>query len=177
MKILGNLFILAITALFLAQFVDVASGQDVKGRDAQKPRKNRLPKPPADNSDISLPLFSLEIKAQKEIAKIEEKLGVEVTMTNTDSEDLFYASPQQDFGLEVLDEMGRVVARRPAGTDITEGSSFAARLHPGESICWYTRLDKKFELDKPGNYFAQATRGVSQTNERKSNAITITIIP
>ena len=65
MKILRNLFILAIfilaiTALFLAQFVDVASGQDVNGQDAQKPRKNRLPKPPADNSDISLPLFSLD---------------------------------------------------------------------------------------------------------------------
>lgn len=172
MTILRKLFFLAITALFLAEVVCVANGQD-----AQKQQKKRLPKPPTDNSEITLPLFSLEIKAEKEIAKIGEGLGVEVTMTNTDSEDIFYASPQQDFALEVRDEMGREVARRPAGTGMRDGSSFAATLHPGESIRWYARLDKKFELDRPGNYLAQATRGVSETNERKSNAITITIIP
>jgi hypothetical protein len=38
-------------------------------------------------------------------------------------------------------------------------------------------LDKEFELDRVGNYFVQATRGVSETNERKSNTITIAIIP
>jgi hypothetical protein len=177
MKILRNLFILAITALFLAPFVDVASGQDVNGQDAQKPRKERLPKPPADNSDITLPRFSLEIKAEKAIAKIGEKLEVEVIMTNTDSEDIFYASPQRDFSVEMRDEMGRRVAGTPAGAGFRDGSSFAARLHPGESIRRFARLDKEFKLDKVGNYFVQATRGVSETNERKSNSITITIIP
>ena len=173
MKILRKLIILAITALFLARFVDAASGQDV-----QKSTKKRLPtKPPADNNDITLPLFSLEIKAEKTIAKIGEKLEVEVTMTNTDSQDIFYASPQRDFGVEVRDEMGRSVAGTPAGAGFWDGSSFAARLHPGESIRRHAQLDKEFGLDKVGNYFVQATRGVSETNERKSNTITITIIP
>lgn len=173
MKVLRKLFILAITALLLAQFVDLASGQD-----AQKPTKKRLStKAPADNSDITLPLFSLEIKAEKAIARIGEKLEVEVTMTNTDSQDIFYASPQRDFGVDVRDEMGRRVAGTPAGVGVGDGSSFAARLHPGESIRRYARLDKEFQLDKAGNYFVQAIRGVSETNERKSNTITIAIIP
>ena len=177
MTILRKLFVLAIAALFLAQFVGVAGGQDANGHDAQRPKKKRLPKPPADNSDITLPMFSLEIKAEKPIAKIGEKLEVEVIMINTDSEDIFYASPQRDFGVEVRDEMGRSVARTPAGVGFWDGSSFAARLHPGESIRRYARLDKEFELETVGNYFVQATRGISETNERKSNTITITIIP
>ncbi|MGA7754159.1 MAG: hypothetical protein WCB05_15090 [Candidatus Sulfotelmatobacter sp.] len=177
MRILRKLFVLAIAALFLAQFVGIAGGQDVNGRDAQKPRKNRLSKPTADISDITLPLFSLEIKTEKTIAKMGEKLEIEVTLTNIDSEDIFYTSPQRDFGVEVRDEMGRRIARRPAGAGFEDGSSFAASLHPGESIRRNVTLDKEFELDKVGNYFVQATRGVSETNERKSNTITITIIP
>ena len=39
MRILRKLFVLAIAALFLAQFVGIAGGQDVNGRDAQKPRR------------------------------------------------------------------------------------------------------------------------------------------
>ena len=106
-----------------------------------------------------------------------EKLEIEVTLTNIDSEDIFYTSPQRDFGVEVRDEMGRRIARRPAGAGFEDGSSFAANLHPGESIRRNVTLDKEFELDKVGNYFVQATRGVSETNQRKSNTITITIIP
>jgi len=177
MRILRKLFVLAIAALFLAQFLGVAGGQDVNGQDAQRPRKKRLPKPPADNNDIRLPLFSLEIKTEKGIGKMGEKLQIEVTLTNIDSEDIFYTSPQRDFGVEVRDEMGRRIAPRPAGVGVEDGSLFAASLHPGESIRRNVRLDKEFELDKAGNYFVQATRGVSETNERKSNTITITIIP
>ena len=92
MTILRKLFVLAIAALFLAQFVGVAGGQDANGHDAQRPKKKRLPKPPADNSDITLPMFSLEIKAEKPIAKIGEKLEVEVTMMDADSA-IFYAKP------------------------------------------------------------------------------------
>jgi len=172
MKILRKLVILAITALLLAQLVYVARGQD-----EQKRTKKRLPtKPPADNSDITLPLFSLEIKAEKAIARIGEKLEVEVTMTNTDSQDIFYASPQQDFALNVEAETGRKVVRI-AGTGLMDGSAFAARLHPGESVRRYVRLDKEFQLDKPGNYFVRATQGISETNKRESNVITIAIIP
>ncbi len=172
MKMSRKRITLAIAALFLAQVVGNVSGQD-----AQKPQKKRLPKPPADNSDIVLPLFALEIKTQKAVAKIGEKLEVEVILTNTDSADIFYTSPQRDFELELRDEMGRKVARTPTGADLRDGSSFAAKLHPGESIRRLARLDREFELGKPGNYFAQATRGISETNERKSNIITVTIIP
>jgi hypothetical protein len=177
MTIFRKLFVLSIAALFLAQFVGVASGQDVKGQDVQKPRKKRLPKPPADSTDIRLALFSLEIKTEKAIAQMGEKLEIEVTLTNIDSDDIFYTSPQRDFGVEVRDEMGKRIARRPAGVGFEDGSLFAARLHPGESIRRSVRLDKEFELDKVANYFVQATRGVSDTNERKSNTISITIIP
>jgi len=38
-------------------------------------------------------------------------------------------------------------------------------------------LDKEFQLDKPGNYFVRATQGISETNKRESNVITIAIIP
>jgi len=168
MKILCKFFIVAIAALFLAQVVGVARCQD-----AQKQKKRRLPNPPADN--IVLPLFSLKMNAEKSTANIGEKLEVEVTMTNTDPGDIFYISPQRDFRLEVRDEMGKKVSRRVG--DVMDGSRFAATLHHGESVSWYARLDKEFELDKPGNYLVQATRGASETNERKSNTITITIIP
>src|SRR5579871_6421526 len=171
MKMLRKLSILAITTVFLAR-VGVANGQD-----PQKQPKKRLPKPPADNSNIILPLFSLEIKSETAIAKIGEKLEIEVTMTNTDSQDIFYTRPQRDFGLEVRDETGRKIARVPTAANLRDGSSFAARLHPGESICWHARLDKEFDLDQPGNYFVQATRGISETKERKSNTITITMVP
>jgi len=170
MKILCKFLKVAITAVFLVQVAAVATGQD-----AQRQLKRRLSKPPADNSDIVLPLFSLEMKAETSTANIGEKLEVEVTLTNTDSQDIFYSSPQRDFELEVRDEMGKKVSRRVG--DVMDGSRFAARLHPGQSIRRYARLDKEFELDKPGNYLVQATRGVSETNERKSNTITITIIP
>jgi hypothetical protein len=173
MKILRTLFSAAITALFLAQVVGVASG-----RDAQKQeKKRRLPNPPPDNSDIVLPSFSLEIKAENTTATIGERLKVEVTITNTDSEDIFYDGygHQRDFELEVRDEMDREVPRIPAAS-WRGGSSFAAALHPGESIHWFARLDKEFELGKPGNYFVQATRGVSKTNLVRSNTVVITII-
>jgi hypothetical protein len=178
MKILPTPIIVAITALFLAQGVDVASGQDAGGQDAQIQQKRRLPKPPPDNSDVILPSFSLEIKAEKTTAKIGEKLKVGVTITNTDSQDIFYDGygHQPEFGLEVRDEMGMEVARKP-GAGWAGGSSFAAALHPGESLHRSARLDKEFELDKPGNYFVRATRGVSKTNLVRSNTITITIIP
>jgi hypothetical protein len=177
MKTLPRLFIVAITALFLAQVVGVASGQDASGQDGQKQQRRRLPNPPPDNSDVILPSFSLEIKAEKTTAKIGDRLKVEVTITNTDSEDIFYDGfgHQQEFGLEVRDETGTEVARR-LGAGWSGGSSFAAALHPGESIHRSARLDKEFELDKPGNYFVQATRGVSKTNLVRSNTITITII-
>jgi hypothetical protein len=177
MKILPKLFIVAITALSLARVVDVASGQDAGGQETQKQQKKRQPNPPPDNSDIILPSFSLEIKAEKTTVEVGESLTVEVTITNTDSVDIFYdgSGSLRDFGLEVRDEMGREVARKP-GAVWAGRSVFAAALHPAESIHRSARLDKEFVLDKPGNYFVQATRGVSKTNQVRSNTITITII-
>lgn len=174
-------FLLAITTLFLAQLVTVAAGQDTQGQQStQGPeRKKRTPRPPAGNSDIKLPSFSLEIKADRTIAAVGEKLKIEVVITNTDSVDIFYNGSvvQRDFGLEVRDETGKDVPRTPAGlaADWVNGSVFAAALHPGESVHRFARLDKEFKLDKPGNYFVQAARGVSMTNRVTSNIITIAI--
>jgi hypothetical protein len=172
MRILPKLLFVAVMALFLEHVVTVTSGQD-----AQRQRKRQEPNPPPDNGDIVLPSFSMEIKAEKTTAKIGERLKVVVTITNTDSEDIVYDGygHQRAFGLEVRDEMGREVARTP-GAVVADGSVFAATLHPGESIHRSARLDKEFVLDKPGNYFVQATRGVSKTNLVRSNTITITII-
>jgi hypothetical protein len=178
MMIPRKLFIVA-AVLFLAQLVAVANGQDASGQDAQKPEKRRSPHlPPPDNSDIALPSCSLEIKAEKTAAKIAERVKVEVTITNTDSQDIFYdgAGLERVFGLEVRDETGREVARTP-GVGIVNGSAFPVAIHPGESLHRSARLDKEFVLDKPGNYFVQATRGVSKTNLQRSNIITITIMP
>jgi hypothetical protein len=172
MKILSRLFILAVTSLFLAQLVTVASGQD-----AQVQQKKRQPKPPPDNNDIILPSSSLELKAEKTAAKIGERLKVDVTITNTDSADIFYDGTgfERAFGLEVRDEMGRELARRPSGGGV--GNAYPVAIHPGDSIHQFARLDKEFVLDKPGNYVVQATRGFSKTNQMRSNTITITIIP
>jgi hypothetical protein len=177
-KTLSTLIIFALTTLFLAQVVAVASAQDANGQEAQTQPRKRLPNPPPDNTDVILPSFSLEIKAEKTTAKIGERLKVEVTITNTDSEDIFYDGygHQPEFGLEVRDETDRQVARVP-GASVEGGSATAVAIHPGESIHRSARLDKEFELDKPGNYFVRATRGVSKTNLRRSNTITITIIP
>jgi hypothetical protein len=175
MKTLPKVFIVAVTALFLAQFADVASGQDANAQGTQTPPRKRQPHRSSDDNDIPLPLFSLELKAEKATAKIGDKLKVEITITDTDSEDIFYASPQRDFGLEVRDEMGKDVARIPGAVSL-DGSSFAPALHPGDSIHRFARLDKEFELNKPGNYFVQATRGSSKTNLRRSNTIMVTII-
>ena len=174
------LFLLAMAALLLAQFVAVAAGQDTQEQQStQRPERKKNPRPPDDNSDIKLPSFSLEIKADKTIAAVGEKLKIEVTLTNTSDQDIFYDGygNQRPFGLDVRDEMGGKVAETEEGAiaDGVGGSVFAAPIHPGESIHRFARLDKEFKLDKPGNYFVQAARGVSITNRVTSNTITIAI--
>lgn len=148
--------------------------------DAPIPKKKRGSNRPMDYSKIILPSFSLETKAEKTSAQIGEKLKVEVIITNTsDKEDMLYDGFNHvpEFELEVHDEAGRELALVPGSVDVVGGSSYSAKLHPGESLHRFARLDKEFKLDKPGNYFVQATRGVSKTNLRRSNTITITIIP
>jgi hypothetical protein len=179
MKIPSRLFVVPIAALFLAQIVAFASGQNANPLDTPPIQKKRQPKPQPDNSSVKLPSFSLDIKAEKTTAKVGERFKVEVNITNTDSQDIFYDGygHQAEFELEVRDEMGREVTRVPRGGRWTSGSSAPIPLHPGESLHLSTRLDKEFELDKPGKYSVQATRGVSKTNLVSSNTITITIIP
>jgi hypothetical protein len=175
MKILSKLlFVLAITTLLLAQVATVAGGQE-----AQNPQRRREPNPPPDNSDMIMPSFSLAITVDMTSVAVGEKLKVEVTITNTSDADIFYESGGlRPFGLEVRDETGREVARTEEGLRaIGQGSAFAASIHPGDSIRRSARLDKEFELDKPGNYFVQASRGISRKNRITSNTIMITIIP
>jgi len=175
-----SVLLLAILALLPMQAVVVANAQtlDPLSPDAPMPQKKRLPNPPPDNSDIILPSFSLKIKAEKTIAEIGQALKVEVTITNTsDKDDMLYdpSGHTQEFALVVRDEAARELALIPGSVFVPQGSPSPARLHPGESIHRFARLDKEFKLDKPGNYFVQATRGVSKTNLRRSNTITITI--
>lgn len=167
------LCVLVITALFVIEITAVASGQD-----AQAPQKRRLPLPPADNSDIILPSFSLNLEAGKTTAAVGEKLDVDVTITNTSSGNIFYSEGRRPFGLEVRDESGREVPMTSEGVKAqgVGGSASAVAIHPGQSIHRSVQLDREFELDKPGNYFVQAERGVSRTNRRTSNPITITIV-
>jgi hypothetical protein len=113
-------------------------------------------------------------------AKIGEKLQVEVTLTNTSEQDIFYDGygHLRPFELEVRDEQGKDVGRTPDGmaANGVGGSAVLVPIHPGQSIHRSARLDEDFKLDKPGNYFVQATRGSSKTNLRRSNTITIAII-
>jgi hypothetical protein len=123
--------------------------------DAPKPQKRRLPNPPPDNSDVKLPSFSLEIKAEEATVAVGEKLKVEVIITNTsDEEDMLCDGSGHipEFRLEVHDETEKDDAPIPGSVVVTQGSSFAARLHPGESIRRFARLDKEFKLDKPGDH-------------------------
>lgn len=183
MKNLPNLFIVAIAALLL---VAVATGQvaqthDPLAPDAPTPPRKRAPNPPADRSKVTLPSFSLEVKADKTTAEIGGKLKVWVTLTNTSEQDIFYDGfgHNRPFGLEVRDETGELVARTPEGLTAqwAGGSEFPVPIRSGESIRRFARLDKEFKLDRPGNYFVQAVRGISNTNFRRSNTITITIMP
>ena len=186
-----SVLLLAILALFSAPAVVVAGGQDAQIQNVQTPddplspdaprlRKKRGSNRPMDYSKITLPSFSLETKAEKTTTEIGEKLKVEVIITNTsDKEDMLYDgfNHAPEFQLEVHDEAGRELALIPGSVHEVDGSSYGALLHPGEALHRFARLDKEFKLDKPGNYFVQATRGVSKTNLRRSNTITITIIP
>jgi hypothetical protein len=138
--------------LCFVQAVVIASGQQ-----AEKPKKKLQPRLPPEECGILRPSALLEIRAENANARVGESVKLDVTITNTSDRDIFYGVPRQpgDFGLEVRDEAGRQVPQTFFDLSL---SHFAARLPPGESIHFPVRLDNEFQLDKPGNYFVQATR-------------------
>lgn len=134
--------------------------------------------------------FSIVVSAPTTTVKAGEDLKVEVTITNTSDHDIFYGAQNEiPFGLEVRDSGGGEVSKTPdalrAFNGLTDGSSFALSIHPGESLDRERLLNKDFELRKPGAYTVWATRMFGSktadskivTTTAKSNIVTITIVP
>jgi len=109
-----------------------------------------------------------------------EELEIKVKITNTDDHDIAYTDPREFF-LEVRDSSGNEVAHTPYGL-YANGlsariSEFAGPIHPGDSLERSALLNKEFELEKPGDYTAQAVRQNSPSTLLKSNVVMITITP
>jgi hypothetical protein len=125
-------------------------------------------------------LFSIELGAPSTAAGVGENLETEITIKNTGDKDICHiGGGMRDFILEVRDSSGNRVAETPYGqaANGANGSTFCALVHPGDSIQGSAFLNKEFQLDKPGNYTAQAIRRNSSTTFIKSNIVAITITP
>jgi hypothetical protein len=128
------------------------------------------------------PPFSITIGSPQDTWKVGSNVAITIDIVNTSGQRaLFRKAPGQEEGelfmdVEVKDDLGRPLPRKPMGELISGGSVQKKFLKPGEALKDGIVVSKLFDLSRIGKYAIRVQRRDEGTNSVvTSNTITVTV--
>jgi hypothetical protein len=142
-------------------------------------------------SDAGNPRFSVAISVAADVFKVDAEPTLKIVMANTSDHHIKLPDIQGNEGhiyrVNILDSQGKPALQvnsrtlhgengRPVRHIYMGGNATTVDLDPGQTVTDECRLDKRYDLTKPGKYTIQASRYDSETKTWvKSNTITVTV--